>query len=71
MDAYIEQAGLGRILAKVREGERLSLEDGEQLYQHPNVLALGALANIVRERKNGNRITSYNVCYTKLLRSSL
>jgi len=55
MDAYIEQAGLGRILAKVREGERLSLEDGEQLYQHPNVLALGALANIVRERKNGNQ----------------
>nr|WP_321467957.1 aminofutalosine synthase MqnE [uncultured Desulfobulbus sp.] len=55
MDAYIEQAGLGRILAKVREGERLSLEDGEQLYQHPNVLALGALANIVRERINGNQ----------------
>ncbi|MGD9950334.1 MAG: aminofutalosine synthase MqnE [Desulfobulbus sp.] len=55
MDAYIEQAGLGRILTKVREGERLSLEDGEQLYQHPNILALGALANIVRERKNGNQ----------------
>lgn len=55
MDAYIEQAGLGRILAKVREGERLSLEDGEQLYQHPNILALGALANIIRERKNGNQ----------------
>ncbi|MDD2467713.1 MAG: aminofutalosine synthase MqnE [Desulfobulbus sp.] len=55
MDAYIEQAGLGRILAKVREGERLSLEDGEHLYQHPNILALGALANIVRERKNGNK----------------
>lgn len=55
MDAYIEQAGLGHILAKVRVGERLSLEEGEQLYQHPNILALGALANIVRQRKNGNQ----------------
>ena len=55
MDAYIEQAGLGRILAKVRNGERLSLEDGRQLYQHPNILAPGALADIVRERKNGNQ----------------
>jgi len=55
MDAYIEQAGLGRILAKVRNGERLSLEDGRHLYQHPNILALGALADIVRERKNGNQ----------------
>jgi 2-iminoacetate synthase ThiH len=55
MDAYIEQAGLGRILAKVRAGERLTLEDGRSLYKHPNILALGYLANIVRERKNGNR----------------
>jgi len=55
MDAYIEQAGLGRILAKVRNNERLSLEDGRQLYGHGNILALGYLANIVRERKNGNQ----------------
>ena len=55
MDAYIKQAGLGHILTKVRDGERLSVEDGEQLYQHPNILALGALANIVRERQNGNQ----------------
>ncbi len=55
MDAYIEQAGLGRILTKVRVGERLTLDDGRQLYEHPNILALGYLANIVRERKNGNQ----------------
>lgn len=55
MDAYIEQAGLGRILAKVRDGERLSLNDGRQLYNHSDILALGYLANIVRERKNGNQ----------------
>lgn len=55
MDEYIEQAGLGRILAKVRGGERLTLDDGRQLYEHPNILALGYLANIVRENKNGNQ----------------
>ena len=54
-DAYIEQAGLGRILTKVRGEERLTLEDGKQLYEHPNILALGYLANIVREHKNGNQ----------------
>lgn len=55
MDAYIEQAGLGAILEKVRAGQRLSLEDGQQLYEHPNILALGYLANIVRERLNGDK----------------
>ena len=55
MDAFITQAGLGHILDKVRAGERLSLDDGRRLYDHPDILALGYLANIVRERQNGNR----------------
>ena len=55
MDAFIIQAGLGHILDKVRAGERLSLDDGRRLYDHPDILALGYLANIVRERQNGNR----------------
>jgi aminodeoxyfutalosine synthase len=55
MDAFITQAGLGHILDKVRAGERLSLDDGRCLYDHPDILALGYLANIVRERQNGNR----------------
>ena len=55
MDAYIEQAGLGQILAKVRNNERLSLDDGRLLYNHPNLMAVGYLANIVRERVNGNQ----------------
>ena len=55
MDSFIEQAGLGDILAKVRADERLSLEDGKRLFECPNILAVGYLANIVRERKNGNK----------------
>ncbi|WP_028584820.1 aminofutalosine synthase MqnE [Desulfogranum mediterraneum] len=54
MEGYIKNAGLGSILEKVRDQERLSLEDGRKLYNCPDVLALGYLANIVRERKNAN-----------------
>jgi len=58
------------IKEKVRTGEPLSLEDGVALYQHPNLLELGALANEVRERLHGNRtffnrnfhINATNVC---------
>lgn len=55
MDTLIEQAGFGDILEKVRNEERLNLEDGQRLFTSDNLLALGYLANIVRERKNGNR----------------
>lgn len=54
MDNYIEQAGFGKILEKVRNQERLTLEDGQQLYKSSDILALGYLANIVRERVNKN-----------------
>ena len=54
MDSLIEQAGFGDILDKVRNGQRLSLDDGRRLFATDNLLALGYLANIVRERKNGN-----------------
>ncbi len=55
MDTLIKQAGLGDILEKVRAEERLSMEDGQRLFASNNLLALGYLANIVRERKNGNQ----------------
>ena len=54
----IEAAGLTDIHDKVRAGERLTYDDGLRLYQNPNLNALGALANIVRERMNGN-VTYY------------
>ena len=39
-----------QIRDKVRAGETLSFEDGVALYQHRNLMELGALANEVRER---------------------
>lgn len=55
MESFIEKAGLADILGKVKAGERLSREDGIRLYQSPDLLAVGYLANLVRERKNGNK----------------
>ena len=55
MDSLVNEAGLGDILKKVRSDERLSVDDGMRLYQSPDLLAIGYLANIVRERKNGDK----------------
>ena len=54
MDYLVQNAGLGDILEKVQDGERISIDDGIRLFQSPNLLAVGYLANIVRERKNSN-----------------
>jgi aminodeoxyfutalosine synthase len=50
----IEAAGLADIKARVLAGERLSFDDGMRLYAAPQLNVVGYLANIVRERKNGN-----------------
>lgn len=39
---------------KVSAGERLSLDDGVALYESHDLLGVGYMANIVRERINGN-----------------
>jgi aminodeoxyfutalosine synthase len=51
---------LAPIAKKVLAGERLSMDDGILLYRTPDLLALGWLANEVREKRHGN-ITYYNV----------
>src|SRR6202140_1566568 len=48
------------IADKVFARERLSLEDGITLYLSPDILALGWLANHVRERLHGD-VTYFNV----------
>jgi aminodeoxyfutalosine synthase len=45
---YIEQSGLGGIRDKVVAAERLTRDDGLTLYRHADLLAVGALANLVR-----------------------
>ena len=53
-------ARLEPISARVLAGERLSFDDGLALYASPDVLAVGWLANHVRERMHGD-VTYFNV----------
>src|SRR5271155_2654263 len=48
------------IRAKVEAGRRLSFDDGRFLEEHADLFSLGELANIVRERINGN-VAYYNI----------
>jgi aminodeoxyfutalosine synthase len=54
MENYINSAGFGRILEKVKAEERLNFKEGQQLYNSNDILALGYLASIVRNRLNGD-----------------
>ena len=45
---------LGPIRDKVEAGQRLSFEDGLALEASNDLFALGSMANLVRERYNGN-----------------
>ena len=56
----IEDQSLKPILRKVEAGERLSLEDGVTMYRSADLLALGYMANLVRERLHGD-VTYFNV----------
>ncbi len=48
------------IAERVQAGERLDFEDGVALYRSGDILAVGWLANLVRERLNGN-LAYFNV----------
>src|ERR1700743_2071055 len=45
------------IFEKVMEGARVGDSEGEMLYASKDLNGLGAIANLVRERKNGNVAT--------------
>ena len=55
MEKVLKEAGLYKIYEKVLSNNRLSAGDGELLFSTPHLPALGYLANLVRERFNGNR----------------
>ncbi len=67
----MRSAAFNAISDKVRAGERLTAGDALALFEEPDLLALGALANEVREQKHGDRayfnrnarLEVTNVCY--------
>jgi len=60
MQPVFEDARLKTVLEKVERGSRLDFDDGVALYRSHDLLALGYLANLVRERMHGN-VTYFNV----------
>jgi aminodeoxyfutalosine synthase len=56
-DLQITDARLDPVAGKVLAGERLAADDGLALFQSNDLLALGWLANHVREQRHGN------ICY--------
>ena len=56
----IEKSELADLYLKVRDGQRLDIDDALRLYQTPDLNALGALADFANKQKN-NRRASYIV----------
>jgi aminodeoxyfutalosine synthase len=56
----LTDARLSPIAEKVLAGKRLNADDGIALYRSPDLLAVGWLANYVREKRHGNT-TYFNV----------
>ena len=55
MQFIVRQSGLADIAAKVEAGERLTEADAERLFATKDLNALGALADLANQRRNGRR----------------
>src|SRR5438105_3958096 len=60
MPILIEDRRLQPILEKVEAGASLDYQDGLALFRSSDILAIGYMANLIRERKHGN-VTWFNV----------
>jgi aminodeoxyfutalosine synthase len=60
MQPAIEDRRLKPILERVEAGERLSFEDAAAMFRSHDILSLGYMANVVRERLHGD-VTYFNV----------
>src|SRR5438876_10827165 len=54
MSFFLERSELRDIYQKVVAGERISESDGLRLFESKDLNAVGAIADFVRQRKNGN-----------------
>ena len=66
---YLQNGEFADLYDKVMEGKRLSFEDGVRLWESPDLTAVGALANLVREARNGNKtyyVRNQHINYTNV-----
>src|SRR5262245_29517741 len=69
LDLLLEKSELSSIAEKVEGGERLSYEDGLTLFRSRALNAIGSLANLVREKQNGNTayfVINLHIDYTNI-----
>src|SRR5579885_3615677 len=59
-EPVVDDPRLLPLIDKVRAGVRLGYDDGVLLYRSPDILSVGWMANVVRERLHGN-VTYFNV----------
>jgi aminodeoxyfutalosine synthase len=66
---YLQNGPLSDIYEKVLESKRLSFDDGVRLWESNDLNAIGALANLSREAKNGNAtyyVRNQHINYTNV-----
>lgn len=69
----IEKSELADIYHKIQDGRRLDREDGLRLYQSKDILALGHMANLAREQKNGELayyVVNVHINYSNICKNS-
>src|SRR3989339_536199 len=72
MENLLRTSSIYDILQKALDGQRLSFEDGVRLFRSNDILHIGHIANIIRERKNGNRasyITNRHINYSNICKN--
>ena len=62
----VNELGLGDIVEKLDTGERLAFEDGVRLFDCPDLLAIGWLANRQREKRHEAGLTTTSISASKL-----
>ena len=55
MHFLVQRSGLKDIYDKVTAGERISESDALRLFESKDLNTVGAIAEVVRQRKTGNR----------------
>ncbi len=72
MEKLLRSSSIYDILQKAKHGERLGFEDGIRLFESNDILHMGHVANIIRERKNGNKayyITNRHINYSNICKN--
>ncbi|MHB8156243.1 MAG: aminofutalosine synthase MqnE [Desulfocucumaceae bacterium] len=56
MNSFFKNSELADIATRVEAGERIGKEDGIRLLQSDDLLSIGRMADLVRQRKHGDRV---------------